>query len=81
MLRILQNWQRLILIRAPKYDLPYHPYFDQGYVSVGDWHSSRPLGLNDENERDTRFHGVKQECGLHLPTTVEEAQSLDSSQL
>ncbi len=64
-----------------KHDLPYHPYFDQGYVSVGDWHSSRPLGLDDNNERDTRFHGVKQECGLHLPTTAEEAQSLDSSQL
>ncbi|BAQ61849.1 phosphoadenylyl-sulfate reductase [thioredoxin] [Geminocystis sp. NIES-3708] len=64
-----------------KYDLPYHPYFDQGYVSVGDWHSSRPLTANDNSERDTRFHGVKQECGLHLPVSVEEAQSLDSSQL
>jgi phosphoadenosine phosphosulfate reductase len=64
-----------------KYNLPYHPYFDQGYVSVGDWHSSRPLTADDDNERDTRFHGVKQECGLHLPISNEEAQSLDSSQL
>lgn len=64
-----------------KYNLPYHPYFDRGYVSVGDWHSSRPLTADDDSERDTRFHGVKQECGLHLPTTTEEAQSLDSSQL
>jgi len=64
-----------------KYDLPYHPYFDQGYVSVGDWHSSRPLSAQDEDERDTRFHGVKQECGLHLPLNEDEAQSLDSSQL
>lgn len=64
-----------------KHDLPYHPYFDQGYVSVGDWHSSRPLMAEDENERDTRFHGLKQECGLHLPQTPEEAQSLDSSTL
>ena len=29
------------------HDLPYHPYFDLGYVSVGDWHSSRPLTLDD----------------------------------
>ena len=29
------------------YDLPYHPYFDRGYVSVGDWHSSRPLMADD----------------------------------
>ena len=64
-----------------EHELPYHPYFDQGYVSVGDWHSSRPLSLDDHSERDTRFHGVKQECGLHLPGSLEEAQSLDSSQL
>ena len=49
------------------HDLPYHPFFDQGYVTVGDWHSSRPLTAADEDERDTRFHGLKQECGLHLP--------------
>lgn len=63
------------------HDLPYHPYFDKGYVTVGDWHSSRPLTSSDENERDTRFQGLKQECGLHLPQTPEEAQSLDSSSL
>ncbi|MGL5034862.1 MAG: phosphoadenosine phosphosulfate reductase [Microcystaceae cyanobacterium] len=63
------------------YDLPYHPFFDLGYVSVGDWHSSRPLMAGDGDERDTRFHGVKQECGLHLPLTPEISQSLDSSHL
>ncbi|GBF82294.1 phosphoadenosine phosphosulfate reductase [Aphanothece sacrum] len=63
------------------YDLPYHPYFDQGYVSVGDWHSSRPVMAGDENERDSRFHGLKQECGLHLPLSPEAAKSLDSSNL
>ncbi|MGB3532916.1 MAG: phosphoadenylyl-sulfate reductase [Microcoleaceae cyanobacterium] len=63
------------------HDLPYHPYFDLGYITVGDWHSSRPITANDEHERDTRFRGIKQECGLHLPKTDEEAQSLDSSSL
>ncbi|GFZ96266.1 phosphoadenylyl-sulfate reductase [Okeania sp. KiyG1] len=63
------------------YDLPYHPFFDLGYTTVGDWHSSRPLTMEDENERDTRFHGLKQECGLHLPQTDGQAQSLDSSSL
>ncbi len=24
-------------------DLPYHPLFDEGYVAVGDWHSSCPF--------------------------------------
>ena len=63
------------------HDLPYHPYFDLGYVSVGDWHSSRPLTADDTDERDTRFNGLKQECGLHLPQTPEEEESLNSSSL
>ncbi|YAI81605.1 MAG: phosphoadenosine phosphosulfate reductase [cyanobacterium endosymbiont of Rhopalodia sterrenbergii] len=63
------------------HNLPYHPYFDKGYVSVGDWHSSRPMIAGDKSERDGRFHGLKQECGLHLPLTPEAAQSLDSSTL
>ncbi|MGD1862598.1 MAG: phosphoadenylyl-sulfate reductase [Leptolyngbyaceae cyanobacterium] len=63
------------------FELPYHPLFDKGYVSVGDWHSSRPLTAADKSDRDTRFHGMKQECGLHLPQTPGEAKSLDSSSL
>ena len=63
------------------HDLPYHPLFDKGYVTVGDWHSSRPLMATDENERDTRFNGLKQECGIHLPQSPEESKSLDSSLL
>lgn len=63
------------------HDLPYHPYFEKGYVSVGDWHSSRPMKADDNNERDTRFHGLKQECGLHLPLSPEVSKSLDSSNL
>ncbi len=46
--------------------LPYHPLFDQGYTTVGDWHSSRPVGENETDERATRFRGLKQECGLHV---------------
>jgi len=64
-----------------EYDLPYHPYFDLGYVTVGDWHSSRPMTTSDTHERDTRFHGLKQECGLHLPLTPDQEQSLGSSSL
>ena len=45
-------------------NLPYHPLWDEGYVSVGDWHSSRKLEP-DMRPEDTRFGGVKRECGLH----------------
>ncbi|MEM1227793.1 MAG: phosphoadenylyl-sulfate reductase [Planctomycetota bacterium] len=47
-------------------DLPQHPLFAQGYATVGDAHSSRPLDADDATERDTRFRGRKQECGLHI---------------
>ena len=46
-------------------NLPYHPLWNKGYVSVGDWHSSKPLSSNMKPE-DTRFNGIKRECGLHL---------------
>ncbi|MGI2260746.1 phosphoadenylyl-sulfate reductase [Shewanella sp. GXUN23E] len=48
-----------------EHDLPYHPLWEQGYVSVGDTHSTRPLELG-MSEEDTRFNGLKRECGLHF---------------
>ena len=63
------------------HDLPYHPLKEKGYATVGDWHSSRPMTEQDEHERQTRFSGIKQECGLHLPETISEEKSLDSSSL
>ena len=33
---------------------------DAGYATVGDWHSSRPVGADDHDERATRFGGLKQ---------------------
>lgn len=47
-----------------RHQLPYHPLWEQGYVSVGDVHTSRPLqpGMREE---DTRFFGLKRECGIH----------------
>lgn len=47
-----------------EHELPYHPLWDQGYVSVGDWHSSAPLQPG-QTEEQTRFGGLKRECGLH----------------
>jgi phosphoadenosine phosphosulfate reductase len=47
-----------------QHGLNYHPLWDQGYVSVGDWHSTTKL-LEGMKEEDTRFGGLKRECGLH----------------
>jgi phosphoadenosine phosphosulfate reductase len=50
-----------------EHDLPYHPLRDQGYVSVGDTHSTSRLLVGMRAE-ETRFNGVKRECGLHEPS-------------
>ena len=47
-----------------EHDLPYHPLWEQGYVSIGDHHSTRPIQDVDDREK-TRFLGLKRECGLH----------------
>tara|TARA_Y100000992_G_scaffold153648_1_gene102486 strand:+ start:69 stop:779 length:711 start_codon:yes stop_codon:yes gene_type:complete len=60
------DWDdRKIDIYLKKNNLPYHPLWNKGYVSVGDWHSSKPLTSNMKPE-ETRFNGIKRECGLHL---------------
>jgi phosphoadenosine phosphosulfate reductase len=47
-----------------RHDLPYHPLWHEGYVSIGDVHTTRRLedGMSEE---ETRFFGLKRECGLH----------------
>lgn len=47
-----------------KHELPYHPLWEKGYVSVGDWHSTSKL-IDGMNAEETRFGGLKRECGLH----------------
>jgi phosphoadenosine phosphosulfate reductase len=45
-------------------DLPYHPLWEKGYVSIGDVHTTRPL-TGEMTPEETRFFGIKRECGLH----------------
>lgn len=47
-----------------QHDLPYHPLWEQGYVSIGDVHTTSRLA-DGMSEEDTRFFGLKRECGLH----------------
>ena len=47
-----------------KHALPYHPLWDKGYLSIGDWHTTRSLAEVDSLE-ELRFFGLKRECGLH----------------
>ncbi|PKS09532.1 hypothetical protein jhhlp_004149 [Lomentospora prolificans] len=46
-------------------DVPYNALLDQGYKSIGDWHSTSPVG-EGEDERAGRWKGQdKTECGIH----------------
>ena len=63
------NWSnRDVHMYLKEHDLPYHPLWEQGYVSVGDIHTTRKLepGMLEE---DTRFFGMTRECGLHNDVT------------
>ena len=46
-------------------NLPYHPLWERGYISIGDVHTTQPWqpGMREE---ETRFFGLQRECGLHF---------------
>ncbi|WP_426702851.1 phosphoadenylyl-sulfate reductase [Rhodanobacter sp. Col0626] len=47
-----------------RHGLPYHPLWQHGYVSIGDTHTTHRWEPGMDAE-DTRFFGLKRECGLH----------------
>jgi len=55
-----------------QHDLPRHPLAADGYVTMGDWHSTRPAAGGDVEA--TRFNGAKYECGLHLASGGSDFQ-------
>jgi phosphoadenosine phosphosulfate reductase len=62
----IADWtDRDVGLYLKRHDLPYHPLWEQGYVSIGDTHTTRRWepGMLEE---DTRFFGIKRECGIHL---------------
>ena len=64
------DWtDRMVWEYLKKHDLPYHPLWEQGYVSIGDVHTTRPLTA-EMTEEETRFFGLKRECGLHIGENI-----------
>lgn len=71
-LRPLLRWSRRdVFYYMDRHGLPQHPLFEQGYSTVGDWHTSAPDD-GTTSGRATRFGGLKQECGIHLPGLMGE---------
>jgi phosphoadenosine phosphosulfate reductase len=55
-----------------QHDLPRHPLAAQGYLAMGDWHSTRPAEHGEAES--SRFNGEKYECGLHLDSGTSDFQ-------
>ncbi|MCG9579797.1 phosphoadenylyl-sulfate reductase [Vibrio tubiashii] len=55
--------------------LSYHPLRDEGYLSVGDTHTSKKWepGMSEE---ETRFFGLKRECGLHEDDSEQDGSGI-----
>jgi phosphoadenosine phosphosulfate reductase len=71
-LRPLLAWTtRDVYYYMEQHGLPQHPLFEKGYSTVGDWHTSAPDG-DQSSGRATRFGGLSQECGIHLPGMMGE---------
>ena len=59
------DWSdRDVYLYLKAHGLPYHPLWDKGYVSIGDWHSTKALH-EVESADELRFSGLKRECGIH----------------
>ncbi|MDK9762847.1 phosphoadenylyl-sulfate reductase [Vibrio sp. D420a] len=54
-----------------EHNLSYHPLYKEGYLSVGDTHTTKKWepGMSEE---ETRFFGLKRECGLHEDDVAEQ---------
>ncbi len=55
-----------------QHQLPRHPLAAKGFVTMGDWHSTRPA--EDGKAEASRFDGTKYECGLHLDSGTPDFQ-------
>lgn len=61
----IADWSdRDVFLYLQAHKLPYHPLWEQGYVSIGDTHTTRSL-QDVSSEAELRFFGLTRECGLH----------------
>ncbi|OBT16365.1 phosphoadenosine phosphosulfate reductase [Vibrio sp. UCD-FRSSP16_10] len=58
-----------------EHGLPQHPLKEQGYISIGDVHTTTKY-VEGMKEQDTRFFGLKRECGLHEDNEEENGSGI-----
>ncbi len=60
-----------------EHQIPQHPLFEKGYMSVGCWPCTRPIQAGDD-ERSGRWAGKdKKECGIH---TFKEVKTVEDKE-
>ena len=60
----IYDWSdRDVYLYLKAHGLPYHPLWDRGYVSIGDWHSTKSLS-EVESAEELRVSGLNRECGI-----------------
>jgi thioredoxin-dependent adenylylsulfate APS reductase len=71
----LANWtEKAVWDYIRTYNVPYHPFYDQGYTSIGCAPCTRPTAAG-EDPRAGRWwweSGVDKECGMHC--TIESGR-------
>ena len=61
-----------------EHNIPKHPLYDKGYLSVGCWPCTRPVQTGDD-ERSGRWAGkAKTECGIHTFMEIKEEGEKES---
>ena len=57
-----------------EHQIPQHPLFEKGYMSVGCWPCTRPIQAGDD-ERSGRWAGKdKKECGIHTFKEIKSSE-------
>lgn len=83
----LANWSfKQVQAYVKEHNVPTNDLLDQGYRSIGDWHSTQPV-TESEDERAGRWQGrEKTECGIHNKRSryaqfLEEQERLQQEEL
>ncbi len=62
----IADWaDRDVHLYLKRHNLPRNPLWEQGYLSVGDTHTTKSI-YEVQSVDETRFFGLQRECGLHL---------------
>ena len=63
-----------------EHNIPKHPLYDKGYLSVGCWPCTRPVQPGDD-ERSGRWAGkAKTECGIHTFLEVKDEEKKETKE-